>query len=124
MSLMENGATLLLITTQSSLRLRKQSRIRPTCTQTETSSLSALRAEILHCAEILFQPSPTAKEASGFHDTSFQSVTKCNIYTRTELCTNAVFYDDTAMFQRIVDRMTKELTDTIRDASLSLRPVI
>ena len=28
------------------------------------------------------------------------------------------------MFQRIVERMTKELTDTIRDASLSLRPAI
>ena len=83
-----------------------------------------ITVEILHGAEILFQPSPTGKEASGFHDTSLQIFTKCDIYTRKELYTNAVFYDGTAMFQRIVERMTKELTDTFHDDSSSLRPAI
>ena len=57
--------------------------------------------------EVLFQPSPTGREASGFHDTSFQSFKECDICTRKELYTNAVFHDGTAMFQRIVERMTK-----------------
>ena len=74
--------------------------------------------------EVLFQPSPTGKEASGFHDTPFQSFTECDIYTRKELFINAVLYDGTAMFQRIVERMTMELTDTLHDDSSSLRPAI
>ena len=112
-------ATLLLITTLSSFRLRKQTRIRPTCSQTETSSStlntgrlapSTMRsrwllrfgmawriflfyelpdgnviidgAERFHCVEELFHPSPTGKEASGFHDTFFQSNMKCDVTRR------------------------------------------
>ena len=64
---------------------------------------------------------PLVKKASGFHDTSFQSFTKCYSYTHKELYTNAVLYDGMAMFQRIVECMTKELTDTFHDDSSSLR---
>ena len=96
-------STLLLITTQSSLRLRKLTSIRLTCSQTEHHHR---RRGYFHCLEVLFQPSPTGREASGFHDISFQSFTECDIDTRKELYTNAVFYGGTAMFQRIVERMT------------------
>merc|ERR1712122_373478 len=34
-------------------------------------------AERFRCAEVLFQPSFICKEASGIHDTSFQSIMKC-----------------------------------------------
>ena len=39
-------------------------------------------ADISVASKLLFQPSPTGKEASGFHDTSFQSFTRCDMYTR------------------------------------------
>ena len=67
-------------------------------------------AERFHCAEWLFQPSFTGKEASGFHDTSFQYVMKCDVYIRKELYANVVLSGGTAIFQGIVEYMTKELT--------------
>ena len=38
-------------------------------------------AKRVHCAEVLYQPSFTDKEACGIHDISFQSNMKCDVYT-------------------------------------------
>ena len=46
--------------------------------------------ERLRCAEVLFQPSLTGKEASGFHDTSFQYNTRCDADICRVLSTNFV----------------------------------
>ena len=46
-------------------------------------------AERLRCAEVLFQPSLTGKEASGLHDIS--SRTKCVVDIRKELYASVVF---------------------------------
>ena len=46
-------------------------------------------AEIITFPKLLFQPSPTGQEASGFHDTSFRCVMKCCIYTCKDLYANA-----------------------------------
>ena len=55
-------------------------RKRPTCSLTETSSLSALNVSIasLYCSSQVF----TGTRASGFHDTSPQSNMKCDVYVR------------------------------------------
>ena len=78
-------------------------------------------ALIFSCAEPFLQPSPTGQKASGFHGTSFQCIMKCYIHTCKDLYANAVFSGSTVMFQRIVERVTKELTDTLHDDSSSLR---
>ena len=57
--------------------------MRPTCYQTETSSLPALN--VFQCVEVLFQPSPTGKEASGFHDTEFTSTAETGSYKTCKL---------------------------------------
>ena len=41
-------------------------------------------------------------QASGIHDTSFQSNTKCCVHIRKELYANVVLPSGTTMFQRIV----------------------
>jgi len=62
------------------------------------------------CPEVLFQPSFIGKEASGIHDTTFQSIMKCDVDIRQDMYANVVLSGGTTMFQGIEERMTKELT--------------
>merc|ERR1712124_175487 len=66
--------------------------------------------ERFRCPEVLFQPSFIGKEASGIHDTTFQSIMKCDVDIRKDLYANVVLSGGTTMFGGIGERMTKELT--------------
>jgi len=66
--------------------------------------------ERFRCPEVLFQPSFIGKEASGIHDTTFQSIMKCDVDIRKDLYANVVLSGGTTMFTGIGERMTKELT--------------
>ena len=65
-------------------------------------------AKRFHCAEVLLHPIFIGKGVSGFHDTSFQFIVKCDVDIRKELYANVVSSGGTTMFQGIVERMTKE----------------
>jgi len=67
-------------------------------------------SERFRCPEVLFQPSMVGKEASGVHDTTFQSIMKCDVDIRKDLYANVVLSGGTTMFSGIGERMTKELT--------------
>jgi len=67
-------------------------------------------SERFRCPEVLFQPSLIGKEASGVHDTSFQTIMKCDVDIRRDLYANIVLSGGTTMFPGIAERMTKELT--------------
>ena len=67
-------------------------------------------SERFRCPEVLFQPSFIGKDASGIHDTTFQSITKCDVDIRKDLYGNVVLSGGTTMFAGIVERMAKELT--------------
>jgi len=67
-------------------------------------------SERFRCPEVLFQPSFVGKEASGIHDTTFQSIMKCDVDIRKDLYGNVVLSGGTTMFAGIGERMTKELT--------------
>merc|ERR1739846_301963 len=67
-------------------------------------------SERFRCPEVLFQPTMIGKEASGIHDTSFQSIMKCDVDIRKDLYANVVLSGGTTMFAGIGERMTKELT--------------
>jgi len=58
---------------------------------------------------VLFQPKFVGKEASGIHDTTFQSIMKCDVDIRKDLYCNIVLSGGTTMFAGIPERMTKEL---------------
>jgi len=66
--------------------------------------------ERFRCPEVLFQPSFVGKECAGIHDTSFQSIMKCDVDIRKDLYANIVLSGGTTMFQGIGERMTKEIT--------------
>merc|ERR1719160_512329 len=67
-------------------------------------------SERFRCPEVLFQPSFLGKEASGVHDTCFQSIMHCDVDIRKDLYGNVVLSGGTTMYQGIGERMTKELT--------------
>jgi len=60
--------------------------------------------------EVLFQPKLIGMEASGIHDTTFQSIMKCDVDIRKDLYGNIVLSGGTTMFPGIAERMTKEIT--------------
>jgi actin beta/gamma 1 len=66
--------------------------------------------ERFRCPEVLFQPSFIGKEAAGVHDTTFQTIMKCDVDIRKDLYANVVLSGGTTMFPGIAERMTKELT--------------
>merc|ERR1739845_244808 len=73
-------------------------------------NLITVGSERFRCPEVLFQPSLLGKEASGLHDTTFQSIMKADVDIRRDLYSNVVLSGGTTMFSGIGERMTKELT--------------
>jgi actin-related protein len=67
-------------------------------------------SERFRCPEVLFQPSLVGKEAAGVHETTFQSIMKCDVDIRKDLYANVVLSGGTTMFNGIGERMAKELT--------------
>ena len=47
-------------------------------------------SERFRCPEVLFQPSFVGKEADGIHETTFQSIMKCDVDIRKDLYANVV----------------------------------
>jgi actin len=66
--------------------------------------------ERFRCPEVLFNPSMVGMEASGVHDTTFNSIMKCDVDIRKDLYSNIVLSGGTTMFPGIADRMSKEIT--------------
>ena len=60
--------------------------------------------------EALFQPSFLGLEAAGIHETTYNSIYKCDLDIRRDLYGNIVLSGGTTMFPGIADRMQKELT--------------
>jgi actin-related protein len=67
-------------------------------------------SERFRCPEVLFQPSLIGKESSGIHDTTFNSIMKCDVDIRKDLYANIVLSGGTTMFTGISERLTKEMT--------------
>ncbi|TVU43985.1 hypothetical protein EJB05_03407, partial [Eragrostis curvula] len=67
-------------------------------------------AERFRCPEVLFQPSLIGKEAPGIHETTYNSIMKCDVDIRKDLYGNIVLSGGTTMFPGIADRMSKEIT--------------
>ncbi|XP_067678512.1 uncharacterized protein [Haliotis asinina] len=66
--------------------------------------------ERFRCPEALFQPSFLGMETVGIHETTFNSIMKCDVDIRKDLYANTVLSGGTTMFPGIADRMQKEIT--------------
>jgi actin-related protein len=66
--------------------------------------------ERFRCPEVLYQPSLVGLEAAGIHETTFNSIMKCDVDIRRDLYGNIVLSGGTSMFPGMADRMNKEIT--------------
>ncbi|CDH58521.1 beta-actin [Lichtheimia corymbifera JMRC:FSU:9682] len=72
--------------------------------------ISALGNERFRAPEALFQPHLLGLEASGIHETVYNSIMKCDLDIRKDLYSNIVMSGGTTMYPGIADRMQKEIT--------------
>merc|ERR1719333_1522891 len=66
--------------------------------------------ERFRCPEAMFQPSFLGMEAAGLHETTYNSIMKCDVDIRKDLYGNIVLSGGNTMFPGIAARMQKELT--------------
>ncbi|KAK4308339.1 hypothetical protein Pmani_019931 [Petrolisthes manimaculis] len=66
--------------------------------------------ERFRCPEALFQPSFLGMEASGIHDTVYNSIMKCDVDIRKDLYANVVLSGGSSMYDGMSDRLQKEMT--------------
>ncbi|VDD76438.1 unnamed protein product [Mesocestoides corti] len=66
--------------------------------------------ERFRCPEALFQPSFLGMESVGIHETTFNSIMKCDVDIRKDLYANTVLSGGSTMYPGIADRMQKEIT--------------
>lgn len=67
-------------------------------------------SERFRCPEVMFQPAMLGLEGAGIHETTYNSINKCDIDIRKDLYANIVLSGGTTMFPGIAERMTKEIT--------------
>jgi actin-related protein len=66
--------------------------------------------ELFRCPEALFQTSFLGLECAGIHETTYNSIMKCDVDIRKDLYCNIVLSGGTTMYNGIADRMSKEVT--------------
>jgi actin-related protein len=66
--------------------------------------------ERFRCAEVLFCPHFIGLESAGIHETTYNSIMKCDVDIRKDLYGNIVLSGGSTMFPGIADRMSKEIT--------------
>ena len=65
--------------------------------------------ERFRCPEALFQPSFLGMESAGVHETTYNSIMKCDVDIRKDLYGNVVLSGGSTMFPGIAERMNTEL---------------
>jgi actin beta/gamma 1 len=66
--------------------------------------------ERFRCPEALFQPGLIGLESAGIHETTYNSIMKCDVDIRKDLYGNIVLSGGTTMYPGIADRMQREIT--------------
>jgi len=78
--------------------------------------------ERFRAPEALFQPSLIGLEAAGIHETTYNSIMKCDLDIRKDLYGNIVMSGGTTMYAGISDRMQKEIT-ALAPSSMKVIPL-
>lgn len=66
--------------------------------------------ERFRAPEALFQPSLLGLESAGIHETTYNSIMKCDVDIRKDLYGNIVMSGGTTMYPGIAERMQKEIS--------------
>lgn len=67
--------------------------------------------ELFRCPETLFQPAFIGMESAGIHETTYNSIMKCDVDIRKDLYANTVLGGYTTLFPGLADRMQKEISE-------------
>ena len=78
--------------------------------------------ERFRCPEALFQPSFLGMESCGIHETTYNSIMKCDVDIRKDLYANIVLSGGSTMYPGIADRMQKELT-TLAPSTMKIKTI-
>merc|ERR1712203_156792 len=70
-----------------------------------TAAASTSLEKSYELPEALFQPSFLGMEACGIHETTYNSIMKCDVDIRKDLYANTVMSGGTTMYPGIADRM-------------------
>merc|ERR1712157_464611 len=62
------------------------------------------------CPEVLFDPSLIGKEAAGVHETTYNTIMKCDVDIRKDLYGNIALSGGSTMYPGIQDRLQKEIS--------------
>uniref|UniRef100_A0A8C4NGQ9 Actin, beta 1 n=1 Tax=Eptatretus burgeri TaxID=7764 RepID=A0A8C4NGQ9_EPTBU len=65
--------------------------------------------ERFRCPEVMLQPSFMGMESIGIHESTYNSIMKCDIDIRKDLYANTVLSGGTTMYPGIADRLQKEM---------------
>ena len=79
-------------------------------------------SERFRCPEVLFKPNLIGREFAGVHQTTFDSIMKCDVDIRKDLYNNIVLSGGTTMFEGIDARMEKEIV-ALAPQSMKIRIV-
>merc|ERR1712226_62619 len=79
--------------------------------------------ERFRCPEVLFKPALIGKESDGVHQTTYDSIMKCDVDIRKDLYGNIVLSGGTTMFEGIDARMEKEIK-ALAPASMKIKIVL
>jgi actin-related protein len=82
----------------------------------------SIASERFRCPEVLFQPSKIGKEIKGVHESTYDTIMKCDVDIRKDLYGNIVLSGGTTMFAGIGDRMTKEI-EALAPSSMKIKVV-
>jgi len=78
--------------------------------------------ERFRCPEVLFNPAIIGMESVGIHETTYNSIMKCDVDIRKDLYSNIVLSGGTTMFPGVADRMSKEIT-ALAPSSMKIKVV-
>jgi len=78
--------------------------------------------ERFRAPESLFQPSFIGMESCGVHETTYNSIMKCDVDIRKDLYANIVLSGGSTMYPGIADRMQKEIT-TLAPSTMKIKTI-
>ncbi|XP_008567460.1 PREDICTED: beta-actin-like protein 2 isoform X2 [Galeopterus variegatus] len=76
--------------------------------------------ERFRCPEAIFQPAFLGIESSGIHETTFDSIMKCDVDIRKDLYANTVLSGGSTMYPGIADRIQKEIV-TLAPSTMKIK---